>query len=696
MTHSPSSLPSSSKQPLSKKPLEPSIQQLKVLLQQGKLQQVADESQTLINQLRQDPNTTNNQTQAELLYLNAVANRLLKQTPTAQEAVAALLKLAPNHARAFQEQGYLYREQAQFSKAANAFYQATQRNPALLSSWLVLLELYRAQQQSDNTHSTHNTGQTNSAKTATVLAEQQIQYLQSLPKPILGAQDLFYDGNLASAEQVCRQFLQNNGHHPEGMLLLARIGIALNIYRDAEFLLESSTELFPEHELSRMELCQLLIKIGKFNAAKLHSSALLERKPHNPAYQAAHASALMGIGNISEALNTYADLIAKSPDKASLYLLQGHAFKANGNLSDAVNSYQQAYCAQPDFGDAYWSLANTKTYQFTNAEIQQMQEQLNKNNLSSEDRIHLHFALGKALEDRADYEQSFAHYQSGNDHKHHELAYSPEQTTAQFDLQIQHCNASLFTSLIGCGAQQADPIFIVGLPRAGSTLLEQILASHSQVDGTMELPNILSLAAKLKNQGNYPADLANIDRQYWQRFGQQYLQDTQVYRQGAPFFIDKMPNNFAHIGLIKLILPNAKIIDARRDPMACCFSGFKQLFAEGQAFSYNLDAIARYYQDYRRLMTHWDEVLPGFVLRVQHEDVINDLEGQVRRLLDFCELPFEQACIDFHQTKRQIKTPSSEQVKQPIYRSGMAQWKHFAEQLSPLAKHFDVVLEKAR
>lgn len=258
--------------------------------------------------------------------------------------------------------------------------------------------------------------------------------------------------------------------------------------------------------------------------------------------------------------------------------------------------------------------------------------------------------------------------------------------------QQEVCTAELFDARSGLGAGAPDPIFIVGLPRAGSTLLEQILASHSQVDGTHELPNILSLARRLRGRSapaageepNYPKVLSELGGDYFRRFGEQYIEQTQVFRQGAPFFIDKMPNNFLHIGLIKLILPNAKIIDARRHPMSCCFSGFKQLFAEGQEFTYGLTEIGSYYRAYVKLMEHWDVVLPNFVLRVQHEDVVNDLETQVRRVLDFCGLPFEQSCLEFHKTERNIRTPSSEQVRQPIYTSGLEQWRNFETYLDPL------------
>ncbi|MBT5008275.1 MAG: sulfotransferase, partial [Halieaceae bacterium] len=267
--------------------------------------------------------------------------------------------------------------------------------------------------------------------------------------------------------------------------------------------------------------------------------------------------------------------------------------------------------------------------------------------------------------------------------------YHADDTTEEFAAQKQACTKSLFSSRENTGCQAPDPIFIVGLPRAGSTLLEQILSSHSQVDGTLELPNVLSLASRLRRQGRasgtpYPDNLASIPPEQLLEFGEQFIEDTKIHRQGAPLFIDKMPNNFRHIGLISLILPNAKVIDARRAPMACCFSGYKQLFADGQLFSYSLPDLGNYYRDYVDLMEHWDKVLPGFVLRVQHEDVVKDLETQVRRMLDFCGLEFEEACMNFHETERNVRTPSSEQVRQPIFDTAIEQWKQFEPWLSPL------------
>ena len=307
------------------------------------------------------------------------------------------------------------------------------------------------------------------------------------------------------------------------------------------------------------------------------------------------------------------------------------------------------------------------------------------------DRIQICFALGKALEDLNLYDEAFSYYSRGNQLKLPGTHFDTQQLAKRIDAQEQVCTPELFSHFAGSGFAAPDPIFIVGLPRAGSTLLEQILASHSEVDGTMELHNILDLAKRLRGRDTqqeaeprYPRILSELDSSLFEKFGQQFIEQTQVYRSSAPFFIDKMPNNFFHIGLIKLILPNAKVIDARRHPMACCFSGFKQLWGEGQEFSYGLTEIGNYYRQYVRLMAHWDAVLPNFVLRVQHEDVVNNLEGQVRRLLDFCGLPFEEACLEFHKTDRTVRTPSAEQVRQPIYRSGLDQWRNFEHYLDPL------------
>jgi hypothetical protein len=361
-----------------------------------------------------------------------------------------------------------------------------------------------------------------------------------------------------------------------------------------------------------------------------------------------------------------------------------------GRVDDAIKAYRNSYNIKADFGDAFWSLANLKTYRFTADERQQMRDQEASATTAINDKIHLCFALGKDLEDSKQFDEAFSFYHRGNKLKSEQDPFDSKTLDISFDFQKNNFDSAFFERNKQAGCSVADPIFIVGLPRAGSTLLEQILSSHSQVDGTMELANIIGLAHRLNGreatQDNplYPKVLNNISAEDLTKMGELYIEETQHHRQGAMFFIDKMPNNFRHIALIQLILPNAKIIDARRDPMSCCFSGFKQLFGEGQQFSYDLDDIGHYYRSYVDIMDHWDKELPGKILRVQYEDVVADLETQVRRILDYCGLPFEQACIDFHKNKRAVRTPSSEQVRQPIYQSGLEQWRNYESHLGPL------------
>lgn len=615
----------------------------------------------------------NTQEKVEFLYLLAVAQRTKGLINDAKVTINTLIAIDPNHARSHQENGYLSLSTGNKPSAATAFARATRLNPALLSSWQKLAPLY--------SELNHEQGHK--------FATQRIDYLSQLPVEIRGAQDLMYEGKLAVADSVCRRYLQNNKHQAEAMLLLAEIGIKLKLYHKAEFFLESCVEIHPKHEVARVEYVQLLSKLGKFGQAKQQAEILLNEHPNNHQYLAAKASAMVGVGDVEPAITLYQQIISERNDRPGIQLMLGHAFKANGNIEQAVAAYQQAYKIRPDFGDAYWSLANTKTYRFTDNELSLMQAQLDKADIEQDDKAHLEFALAKAYEDRKQFEPAFSHYQNGNGLKNRHNHYSQEKISELVEAQKSVFTADFFKTHQDLGDPSPDPIFIVGLPRAGSTLLEQILASHTQVDGTMELHNVLGLAARLSgSKSGYPKVVTEIDNNYFPRFGKQFIEDTQCYRQGAAFFIDKMPNNFMHIGLIKSILPNAKIIDARRDPIACCFSGYKQLFAEGQEFSYDLDNLIHYYQAYQSLMTHWDTVLPGFVLRVQHEDVIDDLETQVRRLLDFCQLPYETSCLHFYKTKRSIKTPSSEQVRQPINADAREQWKNFEAHLTPLIKAF--------
>ncbi|GGD69187.1 hypothetical protein GCM10011357_25330 [Lacimicrobium alkaliphilum] len=649
------------------KPIGDKLRQIQQLIQQASFNQ----AEALVSELLSTPQSSGNQ--QELHYLSAVSQRYRGAKAEAHESLRKLLHLNPQHARAYQEQGYLYQSAGDNYAATKAFYQATRINPALLGSWKTLVTLYQGAGQ----------------RQASELARQHIGKLEQLPRPLLGATDLMYDGKLMQAEQLCRQFLLKHKHHVEAMCLLAEIGLRLKIYDDAEFLLESCVELAPDNVSARTQYLNLLLRTGKYAKAEQQARWLLEREPDNSAHNISLAAALVGLGDNEQGIALYQCELDKVSQPANVYLQLGHAQKAVGQFDAAVTSYQNAYQNKEGFGDAYWSLANTKTYRFSDEEVRTMQLRAADEQASVEDRIHLYFSLGKAFEDKKEYQQAFEYYASGNALKQQQSGYDPDKTTQMVDAQIKHCTTELFEKRGHLGATHPDPIFIVGLPRAGSTLLEQILASHSQVDGTMELHNILGLAMRLRGRNAsqapaYPANLWEIKDEYFARFGQQFIDNTRSYRGAAPFFIDKMPNNFLHIGLIKLILPNAKIIDARRHPMACGFSGFKQLFGEGQDFSYSLEAMGRYYKDYVRLMAHWDKVLPGQILRVQHEELLEDTEGQIRRMLDFCGLPFEPGCLEFYRTKRSIKTPSSEQVRQPVNKRSAMHWRHFEPYLQPL------------
>lgn len=615
---------------------------------------------------------------AEALYVLAVAERQQKKLDQALRTLEQVVTLNPRYARAYQEKGHAFLAANRPQDAMTAFECAVRLNPALLASWTTLVGIY---------------GRVGMSKEASA-AGNQAEFLSQLPKELLSVTSMINEGKLYKAERLCRHFLQHNKHHIEAMRLLAAIGFKLEILGDAEFLLESCVELAPDYDLARYDFANLLLKMQKFENAWEQTHILMNRQPDNLSYKALHANAATGIGKQEKAIELYNEVLEQSPNQIMLYAMRGHAEKTIGEVDNAVQSYKAAYELKADYGDAYWSLANIKTYRFTDNEVEQMREQEVSKTIETDDRIHICFALGKALEDRSEFELSFEFYARGNALKHDSIKHKPEHLAIRTNAQIDICTRGFFDSKKDVGCDAPDPIFIVGLPRAGSTLLEQILASHSQVDGTHELPNVIALAQRLRGSRNlieekggtpnYPKILTELEDDYFRRFGEKFLDDTRVYRDDAPFFIDKNPNNFFHIGLIKLMLPNAKVIDARRHPMSCCFSGFKQLFGHGQEFSYGLQEIGNYYREYVELMDHLDEALPGFVLRVRHEDVIDDLETQVRRILKFCGLPFEDACLEFYNTKRSVRTPSSEQVRQPIYRSGLDVWRNYDPWLAPL------------
>jgi tetratricopeptide (TPR) repeat protein len=610
----------------------------------------------------------------DVLYLVAVNQRYLGRIADALRTLARLEQSHPAFGRLFQERGHCYRAVGEAATAMLAYERAVQLNVALEASWRALAELARASGQTDKLQA----------------AERELAQLGRLPRPVIAGMGMFNEGDLFGAERVLRQFLQSHGDHIEAMRLLAQIGMRLDVLDDAEFLLESVLTFAPDYHMARFDYATVLSQRHKYQRALEQAEKLLLLEPDNRAYRTIHANALVGIGDHEAALKIFRQLAAETPDNAGIQLSAAHALKTLGRQTEAVEAYRAAADTRPGFGDAYWSLANLKTYRFDDAQIERMRTQEAAPGAAPADRYHLCFALGKAFEDRDEYEQSFHYYARGNELKHAECSYDAAQMERALQQQAAVGTREFMQSRQGSGCPAPDPIFIVGLPRAGSTLLEQILASHSQVEGTMELAEIPRQALRLSGRDathagtRYPAVLQQLSDEQLQRLGEKYIADTRIYRRGKPFFVDKMPNNFRHIALIRLILPNARIIDARREPMACCFSNFKQLFATGQEFTYSLGDLARYYRNYLEVMAHWDRVLPGRILRVQHEDVVEDLEGSVRRMLEYCGLPFEPQCLEFYRTSRSVRTASSEQVRQPIFKEGLDQWRNFEPWLGPL------------
>ncbi len=619
----------------------------------------------------------------EVLLVAAHSLRMTKQTDAALAMLAQLAQHHPRFSQMFLERGLCQVALRDAPAAIADLRNAVAINPALAMGWRMLDGLFRM------------TGDTASAD----FAAKHCAHLASLPPAIVQAKVLYGDDEVDRAEMLIRRFLLEFGDHPEAMRLLAQIGQLRNVLDDAETLYAGVLAMVPDHHEARQEYVQVLIARHKFLQAGDELRPLLARDPANHAHRTQAATIQVGLGDFEGVIPVYRELLREttgdsaeaSVQRANLNLWLGHALKTEGRTGDAVEAYLAATTDRPDFGDAWWSLANLKTYRFAPESIAVMRRQLDEPATAEIDRTHIAFALGKALEDEGDYARSWAAYEQGNAMHRAGNGYIPEVFETNTREQKRVCTAAFFAERAGWGLDDSAPIFVLGLPRSGSTLIEQILASHSMVEGTQELPDVQRIVHELQGRElnfdmpRYPGVLPELDAAAIRRFGAQYIADTKPNRiLGRPYFIDKMPNNFRHVGLIHLILPNARIIDARRGAMSCCFSNLKQLFAQGQEFTYAIQDIGRYYRTYIELMDHWDAVLPGRVLRVQHEDVIDDLESSVRRILGYCGLPFEPACLEFHKTRRSVRTPSSEQVRQPIFRDGLDQWKNFSPWLDPL------------
>jgi len=602
----------------------------------------------------------------------------------ALDVLVPLARAQPNWAMVHLDLGLALGRAGHGQEAIDALRRAVALKPDLPQAWRVLGDHLMAageQEAADAAYASH------------------VRHSTRDPR-LLDAAIALAENRIPAAEALLREHLKQAPTDVAAIRMFAEVAARLGRNEDAVNLLARCLELAPSFHAARQNYALVLHRSNQPEQALVEIERLLAAEPGHLGCRNLKAAVLCRIGEYEPAIRIYADLLEHYPRNPKVWVSYGHALKTACHGDRAIDAYRRSLELEPSFGEVWWSLANLKTYRFRADDLAAMRRQLARTDLAEDDRLHLEFAAGKALEDAGEYETSFRHYAQGNAIRHAQLHYSADDTHARVQHIREHYTRDFFAARAGAGSPARDPIFIVGLPRAGSTLIEQILSSHSQVEGTMELPEVTSITRMLRTQADadsampYHDALAELDVDALRALGERYLAHTRIQRKtSAPLFIDKMPNNFMHIGLIHLMLPNAKIIDARRHPLGCCFSGFKQHFARGQSFSYDLEDLGRYYRDYVALMGHFDAVLPGRVHRVVYERMVEDTEGEVRRLLDYCGLPFEESCLRFFQNARPVRTASSEQVRQPIYREGVDHWRHYAPWLVPLELALGPVLE---
>ena len=620
---------------------------------------------------------------ADTTRLLATALRLSGEVQAALETVAPLAAALPNLPLAQLELGLCLERLGRTAEAAQAFDRASALEPRLSEAWRGLSENLAL------------LGDLDGAERA--LAR---QLRVSTRDPLLiEAATALGDNRLGEAERLLRERLKADPADIAAIRMLAETGARLGRYADAEALLTRCLELAPNFAAARHNLATMLYRQNKNLEALTEIQRLTDKDPRHPGYANLRAAILARLGEYDQAIAVCERMLADYPNQPKGWMSYGHALKTVGRQADSIAAYRKALEQAPTLGEAWWSLANLKTVKFSPEDVAAMTAALDAPGLSDDDRLHLHYALGKAHEDAQAWDASFAHYAAGAEIRRKQLEYDPAENAAETARAKAVFTPDFLAARAGQGCPAPDPIFIVGLPRAGSTLIEQILASHSMVEGTMELPDLIVMARRLggktasRAESAYPEALAELSPEQLRELGEEFLERTRVQRKtDKPFFIDKMPNNFAHAGFIHLILPNAKIIDARRHPLGCCFSGFKQHFARGQAFSYDLTDIGRYYADYVELMAHFDAVLPGRVHRVIYEAMIADPEAEIRALLDHCGLPFEEACLSPHKNDRAVRTASSEQVRRPIFKDAVEHWQKFESHLDPLKQALGPVL----
>jgi tetratricopeptide (TPR) repeat protein len=609
-----------------------------------------------------------------LLFLG-VALRLQGKTMAAHDVLEPLAAAQPHSAEALYEFALTNASLGESRKAIRLLERAVASSPKHAQAWRALGDektLAGDSEGADAAYAAHIKASVNDPK-------------------LIEAATALCDNRLAVAERLLRPFLSENPTDVGAIRMLAEVAARLGRYDDAEKLLARALQLAPSFAAARHNYASVLLRQNKPREALAEADTLLKSDARNPGFRALRAATLSQLGDYVEASRGYESLLKEFPNQPKGWMSYGHTLKTLGRQSEGIDAYRRAIAQLPSLGEAWWSLANLKTFRFTPQDIAALRTQIARGDLGHDDRLHFEFTLGKALEDAGQYEESFAHYENANALRRESLPYKPAQNHAFVERLKAVFTRDLFAAHAGEGCDAPDPIFVVGLPRSGSTLVEQILASHSLVEGTMELHDIGQLSRSLgrwahaADAQSYPEIVPALAPERLRQLGEEYLARTRVHRKlGRPFFIDKMPNNFFHVGLIRLILPNAKVIDARRNPMACCFSCFKQHFARGQSFTYGLEDIGRYYADYVSLMAHYDAVLPGRVHRVIYEDMVADPERETRALLAYCGLPFEPACLRFYENDRAVRTASSEQVRMPIFADGLEQWRNYEPWLGAL------------
>jgi tetratricopeptide (TPR) repeat protein len=600
----------------------------------------------------------------------------------ARALLGALAAEQPRSAATALELGLAAHELGEAALAIESLSRATTLKPGLAAAWTGLAAALREAGRD---------GDAAQAELAAIRAA-------TTDAVLLRAATALTEGRPEQAEPLLRDRLRRDPADVAATRLLAELAWRIGRMDDAITLLRRTLQLAPAFESAREFLTRLLAQGNQLDEAIAQAAQLVEQAPLNPGHAMLHASLMVRVGDIAGARAIYDRLVGLDARQPRVWMNLGHVLKTLGEQEASVAAYRRAISLSPALGEAWWSLANLKTVKLGAGDIAAMQAAV-AGIAVEEDAWHLHFALGKALEDQGDFAAAFGHYEQGNRLRRAHLPYDADETHRD---ALAH--AAAFTREVvagaGGGCQAPDPIFVLGMPRAGSTLIEQILASHSAIEGTMELPEMMMIAARLHtrlDKGEFPdlaALVAALPPAERTRLGEEYLERTRIHRKsGRPLFIDKMPNNWQHVGLIHLLLPRARIIDARRHPMACCFSGWKQHFARGQAFSYGLADIGRYYRDYVEQMAAFDAAAPGVVHRVIYEDMVADTPGEVRRMLDWLGLEFEPACLAFWENRRAVRTASSEQVRRPIFTDGLDHWQHFAPWLQPLSEALGPALE---